>query len=324
MTRMSQPAETISNYLLGAIVLCLGAAVLAGYASGLRDYASAEFFPALIALCMLAAGALLIAAGYFTRNLPPFRWSWIQLGIVTVATTAISIALALYFASHFLSFGPPEYVAIILFLLAAAFALARRSHLRALGMVLIGLLLGTVGIDLVTGRPRFTFGSELLLDGLDFKALALGLILVADGVLCLISPALWLSTFTWLAGGWQKRGVSPAWGIVLRVAAMAVIFACSWLAYEVNFRGWDVALLFAFGVFGIAAKGFGWNRAALVFAFYYGAQLEQSLRQSLVISGGSPLALFERPYSLFHMLAAAALIVFTFALWLWRVRRIKV
>jgi TctA family transporter len=316
-------SEASSNTALGGLLLALGAAVLMGYAGGLRDFASAEFYPALVALGMLMCGAALIAAAYFGGRLAPVRWTWLQLVVVTLVTAAILIALALYFVRQFLAFGPPEYAATILMLYALALALARRSHLRALGMMLIGLLLATVGVDVVTGRMRFTFGSETLFDGLDFLVLAPGLILVADGLICLISPARWLSTFTWLSGGWQKRDVSGALSVVLRVGAAVVVAACVWLAYNVHFRIWDIVLLALAAAFGIAAKFLGWNRAVLLIAFYYSAQLEQSLRNSLLLAKGSPSVFFERPYSLFHMLAAVALIVFTFALWLWRVRRAK-
>lgn len=73
-----------------------------------------------------------------------------------------------------LTFGPAEYFALIMLGLAAAIAMAHGSLLKAIAMVLLGLLLGTVGQDLYTGISRFTFGQPLLGDGLDFVALAMG------------------------------------------------------------------------------------------------------------------------------------------------------
>jgi putative tricarboxylic transport membrane protein len=51
---------------------------------------------------------------------------------------------------------------------------------KALAMIVLGLLLGTVGQDLYSGTPRFTFGSRELYDGLNFVSLAVGLFGVAE------------------------------------------------------------------------------------------------------------------------------------------------
>jgi putative tricarboxylic transport membrane protein len=73
-----------------------------------------------------------------------------------------------------LTFGAPEYFALMVLGLAAAVALAHGSIVKALAMVTLGLLLGTMGQDLYTGAPRFTFGSTEFADGIDFTALAMG------------------------------------------------------------------------------------------------------------------------------------------------------
>jgi hypothetical protein len=206
----AEEAEKVSNFLFGGLLLFLGAAVLlGGYAAGLRDSASAEFFPALIALCMCGCGVLLLLAGWLTRGLPPFRWTWVTLLVAGTAGVAFIIGLAAYFTRNFLVFGPPEYATTIFFLLALAVAFARRAHLRALGMVLIGLLVSTFGIDIITGRLRFTFGFEAFLSGLDILVLAPGILVVAEALLCLVSPQLWFSTFSrWLV---PALAIGPRW-----------------------------------------------------------------------------------------------------------------
>ena len=73
-----------------------------------------------------------------------------------------------------LKFGPAEYFSLMVLGLAASVALAYGSLLKALAMVVLGLLLGTMGQDLYTGTPRFNFGYTELADGLDFVALAMG------------------------------------------------------------------------------------------------------------------------------------------------------
>jgi putative tricarboxylic transport membrane protein len=72
-------------------------------------------------------------------------------------------------------FGPAEYFALMAMGLAFAVVLARGSVLKAVGMVLAGVLLSTVGTDLETGVERMTLGSTAIADGVDFAVLAMGL-----------------------------------------------------------------------------------------------------------------------------------------------------
>ncbi len=74
-----------------------------------------------------------------------------------------------------LSFGPAEYFSLMVLGLAAAVSLAHGSLIKAIAMVVLGLLLGTIGQDLYTGTPRFSFGMTDLSDGLEFVGLVMGL-----------------------------------------------------------------------------------------------------------------------------------------------------
>jgi TctA family transporter len=73
------------------------------------------------------------------------------------------------------SFGAPEYCALMTLGLIGAVVIANGSVLKALGMVLVGLLLGIVGIDLNTGDGRFTFDWPTLMDGIDFVPISVGI-----------------------------------------------------------------------------------------------------------------------------------------------------
>jgi len=79
-----------------------------------------------------------------------------------------------------LAFGAPEYTAIMLFGLIAASTLSGGSMLKGLAMVVLGVALGTVGMDMNTGVQRFQFGMPELADGLSIVALAMGLFGVAE------------------------------------------------------------------------------------------------------------------------------------------------
>ncbi len=91
-----------------------------------------------------------------------------------VATLTIA-ALATPLTRLALLFGPAEYFALMAMGLAFAVVLARGSVLKAVAMVLAGVLLSTVGTDLETGVERMTLGSTALADGVDFAVLAMGL-----------------------------------------------------------------------------------------------------------------------------------------------------
>ncbi|HET6380778.1 MAG TPA: tripartite tricarboxylate transporter permease [candidate division Zixibacteria bacterium] len=79
-----------------------------------------------------------------------------------------------------LTFGSPEVFALVVLGLIASIALARGSTLKALAMIFLGLLLGTIGQDQFTGTPRFTFGIRELFGGIDFVSVAVGLFGVAE------------------------------------------------------------------------------------------------------------------------------------------------
>jgi putative tricarboxylic transport membrane protein len=74
-----------------------------------------------------------------------------------------------------LSFGPPEYFALICAGLILLTNLASGSTLKALMMALVGLLIGNIGLDLITGLPRFTFGINELTDGVGLIPILMGL-----------------------------------------------------------------------------------------------------------------------------------------------------
>lgn len=74
-----------------------------------------------------------------------------------------------------LSFGPPEYFSLIVLGLILSVTLASGSVIKALAMIILGLLFGLVGADIYTGIPRFTFGQVALMDGINFVAFATGI-----------------------------------------------------------------------------------------------------------------------------------------------------
>ncbi|MDP9889995.1 tripartite tricarboxylate transporter permease [Pseudarthrobacter enclensis] len=90
------------------------------------------------------------------------------------------VLLAPVLADAALAFGPPAFVALMVLGLFLVTSLGTGSTIKALCMAAVGLLLSAIGQDLVTGKPRFTFGQTSLFDGLDFVAVSMGLFGVGE------------------------------------------------------------------------------------------------------------------------------------------------
>jgi TctA family transporter len=96
-----------------------------------------------------------------------------------VSTLLIAIA-APPLAEVALKFGPAEYFSLMVLGLVAATVLARGSLIKAIAMVVFGLLLGLVGTDVNSGVLRFTFGIPELSDGIGFVVVAMGMFGTAE------------------------------------------------------------------------------------------------------------------------------------------------
>ncbi|MFC3061206.1 tripartite tricarboxylate transporter permease [Paenirhodobacter populi] len=97
----------------------------------------------------------------------------------TVATFLVAI-FAPPLTTIALKFGSAEYFSLLVLGLIMSVALAHGSVLKALAMVVLGLLLGMVGNDVYEGTPRFTMGITAFADGLNFVALAVGVFGIAE------------------------------------------------------------------------------------------------------------------------------------------------
>ncbi len=72
-------------------------------------------------------------------------------------------------------FGPPEYFALMLLGFVVLLVLARGSVVKSLLMILTGLLLSTVGQDVITGETRYAFDVPELVDGISIVTIAMGM-----------------------------------------------------------------------------------------------------------------------------------------------------
>jgi putative tricarboxylic transport membrane protein len=97
----------------------------------------------------------------------------------TLATVALTFA-APVLASFALAFGPAEYFALTMVAFTTVTVLIGASLARGLFSLFLGLALGLVGIDPLTGNARFSFGIPQLLDGIDVMILVIGLFAVGE------------------------------------------------------------------------------------------------------------------------------------------------
>jgi putative tricarboxylic transport membrane protein len=99
----------------------------------------------------------------------------------SVSTLLIALA-APPLAAIALQFGPAEYFSLMVCGLIAAVVLAHGSLIKAIAMVVLGLLLGLVGTDVNSGARRFNFGMTGLADGVEFVALSMAIYGIAEVV----------------------------------------------------------------------------------------------------------------------------------------------
>jgi putative tricarboxylic transport membrane protein len=344
-------------------------------------------------------------------------------GLMIVAVPLARVALR---------FGPPEYFSLVCAGLVIVTYLAQGSILKALMMAVVGILLGNIGLDIITGLPRFTFGINELTDGVGMSAMVMGIFGIGEILVNLENPEpreifqtrishLYPSLKDWRESAWPIvrgsiigffLGILPGGGAILGTfisyavekkiskhperfgkgaiegvagpesannaaaggalipllslgippnAVMAMLFAsliihgvqpgplliknnpelfwglvasmyvgnglllilnlpligvwvqvlkipnkilfpliflfCLIGAYSVNNMVFDLYVMMFFGLAGYLMRKFGYEPAPLILAYVLGPQLEQALRQSLLISKGSFLIFVSRPIS---------------------------
>jgi TctA family transporter len=105
---------------------------------------------------------------------PALGMSAIGSFIAGTFSTAVIALFAPPLAEVALKFGPAEYTSLMVLGLVAATVLAHGSLVKAIAMVILGLLLGLVGTDVNSGVARFNFGISELSDGIGFVSVAMG------------------------------------------------------------------------------------------------------------------------------------------------------
>jgi len=364
-----------------------------------------------------------------------------------IAGTVANVALTLFspvLAALALRFGPPEYFAVMVLGFVTTLFMVGGAALKAMVMLALGVLLSTVGTDIVTGVERFALGSVNLSGGVDLVAVVMGLFGVSEILLNIeesargervsrkirgLMPTLrdWLDSWAailrgtflgfglgvlpgggpvtaaflsyaverrvsrhperfgrgaiegvagpeaannaavvgamipllslglpsnavtaLLLGALIIQGVQPGpmlmtqrpdifWGVIASLYVANVMLLILnlpmvglWVqllrvpyrilfpvillltvigTYSINHNIFDVWVMIGFGLTGYVLRKLEYELAPLVLALVLGPLLEQALRQSLIMSSGSPAIFLTRPITGALMLLAAVLVI---------------
>lgn len=136
-------------------------------------------------ICTLLDGWPMAQKGQSRRALDIALYSSV---IADVASNIALITFAATIASFALKFGPAEYFWLMAFSLTIVTSVSGSSLARGLISATFGLLLATVGLDLVYGDTRFTFGSLALTGGIAFVPLLIGLFAIPEVIEHYVRP----------------------------------------------------------------------------------------------------------------------------------------
>ncbi|HEX3864690.1 MAG TPA: tripartite tricarboxylate transporter permease [Stellaceae bacterium] len=239
-------AGTLAGYLVGiipglgpaaGITLLLPLTYYMSPAEALIFYASlyqsAEYSGSITAIAVSTPGTPNAAATVldgFAMNRDgkigkAFAYSLWSAAFASLVGTCGMLLLAEPMARLALYFGPSEYAALGIFGLSSVSILSSEYPLRGLLSAVLGLLLSTVGLDLISGTQRFTFGIPSLFDGLPLVALLTGLFALPEAVVLLTEKQ----------AGFQldsRRGSQAVW---LRWREFAAVFPPMLLGTAVGF-----------------------------------------------------------------------------------------
>ena len=102
-----------------------------------------------------------------------------------VAGTAATVLVTLFapiVAEFAVKLGPPEYFCLMLLAFTTVSAVLGKSTLRGLAALFIGLAMGLIGLDQISGQSRYTMGVPELLDGIEIVLVAVGLFAVGEAL----------------------------------------------------------------------------------------------------------------------------------------------
>ena len=144
----------------------------------------------------------------------------------TIATVLVTLFAPLV-AMYAVQLGPPEYFLLMLLAFCTVSAVLGKSTVRGLTSLFVGLAMGLVGLDQISGQARYTGGVPEFLDGLEVVLIAVGLFAVAEALYAVLYQGRVAETQNRLSkvhmtrAEWRRSW--PAW---LRATAIGFPFGC--------------------------------------------------------------------------------------------------
>ena len=144
----------------------------------------------------------------------------------TIATVIVTL-FAPFVAEFAVKLGPPEYFMLMVLAFTTVSAVLGKSTLRGMTALLLGLAIGCIGLDQISGQGRYTMGVPELLDGIEIVLVAVGLFAVAEVLYAAMYEGRSDETQNamskvYMTGKEWRRSI-PAW---LRGTAIGVPFGC--------------------------------------------------------------------------------------------------
>src|SRR5688572_4584478 len=144
----------------------------------------------------------------------------------TIATVVVTL-FAPVVAEFAVKLGPPEYFMLMVLAFTTVSAVLGKSTLRGITALFAGLAIGCVGLDQISGQPRYTMGKPELLDGIEIVLVAVGLFAVAEVLYAVLFEGKTVEDQNKLSRvhmtGRDWRRSIPAW---LRGTAIGTPFGC--------------------------------------------------------------------------------------------------
>ena len=144
----------------------------------------------------------------------------------TIATVIVTL-FAPFVAEFAVKLGPPEYFMLMVLAFTTVSAVLGKSTLRGMTALMLGLAVGCIGLDQISGQARYTLGVPELLDGVEIVLVAVGLFAVAEVLYAAmyegrVGDTQNAMSKVYMTGADWRRSV-PAW---LRGTAIGAPFGC--------------------------------------------------------------------------------------------------
>ena len=144
----------------------------------------------------------------------------------TIATVVVTL-FAPVVAEYAVKLGPPEYFLLMVLAFTTVSAVLGKSTVRGLTSLFIGLAVGLIGMDQISGQPRYTGGKAEFLDGIEIVLVAVGLFAVAEVLHAVLFEGKIVETQNKLTRAMMtRREWRRSWPAWLRGSAIGSPFGC--------------------------------------------------------------------------------------------------